>query len=88
MRPIEIARRSGISFRQTVSTLKRLEADQKVRRREYAVPAVRGRDRKRKTSKPIVEYQLIPAASWPAVLLPKIAPVVGARVVHGRASAE
>ena len=85
MRPIQIANAAGLPFGMTKGTLKRLLAVGAVRKREYEIRVMRGATRKRITTKPIVEYQLVPPATWPTMWLASAPPpILGARAVKGR----
>ena len=53
-----------------------------VERREYQVTAMRGRERKRKTTSIVVEYRYVPQVAWPALFMPAVMPIVGARHVR------
>ena len=52
-----------------------------VERREYQVTALRGRERKRKTTSIVVEYRYVQPVAWPAIFMPAVKPVTGARRV-------
>lgn len=85
LRPIDIARLSDLSFGVTKAALKRLASVGAVRSRSYSIRVIRGVTRKRYTSKPIVEYQMVTATAWPRAWLPAPpAEIVGARKVVGR----
>lgn len=85
LRPIDIARLADLPFGVAKSALKHLLATGAVRKRSYEARVMRGAVRKRYTSKPLVEYQLICQSVWSVPWLPKAPAVIaGARQVRGR----
>lgn len=85
IRPRELCALLGLHKNAVTAACRALLEERLAQRREYLVPAVRGRGRRRKTSSAVVEYRLTPRVVTPLFLVPH--PVVGARVVRGRCSA-